>query len=110
MGCEGFSGGNAGGGEEGQGHEGGIQERGEGGGRAVDGAEVREKRRGREEVVEIPAPGDVEGVRFEVLRVRELQRGRNGRFRRLESGFAHRGIDGEAAPWEGEVNEALPEA
>lgn len=100
MGCEGLSGGNAGGGEEGQGHEGGIQECGEGGGRAVDGAEVREKRRGREEVVEIAAPGYIESVQLRVLRRRELQRGRDGRFRWLKSGFAHRCEGGEAAPGE----------
>lgn len=99
MGYERFGGGDAGWGEEGQGNEGRDDERGEGGGRAVDCAEVREQRGGREEVVDIAAPGYVEGVQLGVHRRRELQRGRDRRFRWLESGFAHRGEGGEAASW-----------
>ena len=76
----------------------------------MDCAEVREKHGGGEEMVEIAAPGDVDGVQLCVHRRRELQRGRDGRFRWLESDFAHRCEGGEAAPWEREVDEALPEA
>lgn len=76
----------------------------------MDGAEVREERRGSKEVVEIAAPGDVEGVQLGVHRRRELQRGRDGWFRWLQSGFAHRCEGGEAAAWQGKVDEALAEA
>ena len=110
MGCEGLGGGDAGGGEERQRNESRIQEREERGGCAVECAEVREKHGDGEEMVEIAAPGDADGVQLSVHRRRELQRGRDGRFRWLESDFAHRCEGGEAAPWEGEVNEALPEA